>query len=76
MEHNEIQINTDSPSTIHENIMLTSALKYADLGWSIIPIQPHEKKPYVKWKIFQENRAKKNYHLHIVLIPPCHAFWV
>jgi hypothetical protein len=59
MEHNEIQINTDSPSTIPENIMLTSALKYADLGWSIIPIQPHEKKPYVKWKIFQENRAKK-----------------
>jgi hypothetical protein len=58
MQHNEININTDSPSTIDENIMLTSALKYADLGWSIIPIQPHDKKPYVEWKIFQEKRAK------------------
>jgi hypothetical protein len=57
METNEIKNNFGIPDRMPENILLTSALKYAELGWSIIPIQPHEKKPYVKWKPFQEKRA-------------------
>ena len=36
--------------------VLSAALKYAALGWSIIPIGA-EKKPAVKWKNFQSQRA-------------------
>jgi hypothetical protein len=42
-----------------ENILLNAALTYADLNWSIIPIRPDKKAPYVRWKPFQEKRATK-----------------
>ena len=32
------------------------ARSYLGLGWSIIPINPKNKRPYVKWESFQKNR--------------------
>ena len=32
------------------------ARSYLELGWSIIPINPKNKRPYVKWESFQKNR--------------------
>lgn len=57
MEENKIPINIGSPNRVPGNILLTTALEYAKLGWSIIPIKPHEKKPFTAWKIFQSKRA-------------------
>lgn len=31
--------------------------RYAELGWSIIPISPRDKKPLVKWQKYQTTRA-------------------
>jgi hypothetical protein len=37
--------------------MLDHALRYHNLGWSVIPIKPGTKKPYGRWKRFQTERA-------------------
>lgn len=37
--------------------ILKEALKYADLGWSIIPLKPGMKEPYFTWKEFQNKKA-------------------
>ena len=37
-------------------ILLETALKYAERGFSIIPIRP-DKKPYIKWEEYQRRRA-------------------
>lgn len=58
MEKNKIPIKIGSPDRAPGNILLTTALEYAKLGWSVIPIKPHEKKPFIAWKIFQNKRAK------------------
>lgn len=47
--------------------MLTAALKYAELGWSVLPMRPADdphkdggtKVPYVKWKRYQTTRASE-----------------
>lgn len=33
---------------------LDAALEYLDRGWSIIPLNPNDKKPFVKWAEFQK----------------------
>jgi len=33
------------------------ALAYAELGWSVFPIIPKEKKPKIKWEKYQKERA-------------------
>ena len=42
---------------MHDNINLSMALKYRELGWSIIPIAPNSKKPLVPWKPYQQQKA-------------------
>ncbi len=37
--------------------MLTEALKYLSLGWSLIPLKPKSKEPLIKWQEFQSRRA-------------------
>ncbi len=41
------------------NPLLEAALRYLDMGLSIIPIIPGEKKPLIKWEPFQERKADK-----------------
>jgi hypothetical protein len=36
--------------------MLAAALKYRDLGFSVIPVR-QDKKPYIKWRRYQSERA-------------------
>jgi hypothetical protein len=40
------------------NKLLLSALKYAELGFSVIPVGK-DKKPYVKWEPYQKQKADK-----------------
>jgi hypothetical protein len=45
------------------NPTLKAALKYIDLGWSIIPIRPRTKAPMVEWSEYQSRRmGKKEAH--------------
>jgi bifunctional DNA primase/polymerase-like protein/AAA domain-containing protein/primase-like protein len=39
------------------NRLLESALSYARLGWSVIPIQCKDKRPLVEWTEFQKRRS-------------------
>lgn len=39
-----------------DNRLLDYALRYAELGWSIVPVPPRSKIPYVKWKAHQKIR--------------------
>jgi len=41
------------------NPLLESALRYLELGFSVIPIIPGQKKPMVKWETFQKQKATK-----------------
>lgn len=41
------------------NPLLQAALKYMDMGFSIIPIIPGQKKPLIKWESFQKQKASK-----------------
>jgi hypothetical protein len=36
---------------------LEEALRYAEMGLSVIPILPEQKKPMVKWQVYQNQRA-------------------
>jgi hypothetical protein len=40
------------------NKVLKAALAYLDLGWSVMPIQPDNKKPYVEWLPLQKERVE------------------
>jgi hypothetical protein len=40
-----------------ENDIHAAALTYASRGWSVIPMQPHGKRPIVPWLPFQKRRA-------------------
>lgn len=40
--------------------MLEHAIKYARLGWSVIPLKAKDKRPIVKWKKRQTNRATED----------------
>jgi hypothetical protein len=42
-----------------KNPLLESALRYLEMGFSVIPIVPGEKKPCVKWEPYQKERASK-----------------
>ena len=42
------------------NGMLAAALRYAELGWSIIPTTPGTKKAARSWKLFQDTRADES----------------
>ena len=33
------------------------AIKYSELGWSVLPMRPDSKIPYIKWKPYQTQRA-------------------
>lgn len=39
--------------------MLNAALKYYDLGYSVIPFREMEKRPAIDWREYQEKRAEK-----------------
>jgi hypothetical protein len=39
------------------NPLLDAALKYRDMGFSVIPVMPGEKKPLIKWESFQKTKA-------------------
>lgn len=36
------------------------AIKYLELGWSVIPVQPGKKKPKIPWTQFQTRRMSHN----------------
>jgi len=36
-----------------------AALHYLDLGWSVIPIRPNQKRPLIKWEVYQKQRPSK-----------------
>ena len=38
------------------SLTLNAALGYLSLGWSVLPIRPDKKIPYIKWKQYQETR--------------------
>ena len=40
--------------------MLEHALAYLKLGWSIIPLEPEEKKALIKWERYQKNKPTEN----------------
>lgn len=40
--------------------MLNEALKYASLGFSIIPLKPGSKEPLINWKPYQNQRASES----------------
>ena len=40
-----------------EKSFLKEALRYADMGLSVIPIIPGQKKPMIKWQQYQKTRA-------------------
>lgn len=40
-----------------ETTMVSHALNYLKLGWSVIPLEPEGKKPLVKWEKYQSERA-------------------
>lgn len=42
-----------------EKSFLKEALRYADMGLSVIPIIPGQKKPMIKWQQYQKTRATK-----------------
>lgn len=42
-----------------EKSFLNEALRYADMGLSVIPIIPGQKKPMIKWQQYQTQRATK-----------------
>lgn len=42
------------------NNYLNHALRYCDLGFSVIPIIPGKKKPMIKWEPYQTQRADRN----------------
>lgn len=39
--------------------VLDAALAYSRLGWSVVPIAPHEKRPLVPWTDFQHRTASE-----------------
>lgn len=41
------------------NAFLSAALRYADLGFSVIPVVKGDKKPQIEWKEFQNRKATK-----------------
>ena len=41
------------------NPLLEAALKYCDMGLSVIPIIPGQKKPLIKWEHFQTEKATR-----------------
>lgn len=42
------------------NIFKREAKKYLALGWSVIPVRPQKKIPYVKWKQYQTKLPTEN----------------
>ena len=44
--------------TIHQNTILDSALRYAELGLSVIPVS-RDKKPLITWQRYQKERATR-----------------
>jgi hypothetical protein len=40
--------------------VLTAAFSYPQRGFSVIPIQPSEKKPLVHWEQYQSGRATES----------------
>ena len=42
------------------NALLTAALDYHQLGMSIIPVRPKDKKPLIPWQEFQSRRAEES----------------
>ena len=43
-----------------KNQCLEYALEYLRLGWSVLPIRPRSKIPFVKWKPYQEKRPTES----------------
>jgi hypothetical protein len=42
-----------------KNPLLEEALKYLEMGYSVIPLRQGDKRPLVKWEAFQKERATK-----------------
>jgi putative DNA primase/helicase len=59
MENSETQKKYGISDKMPNNYMVEAALNYAGLGWSVIPIKPDQKVPYVVWKDFQTQRASR-----------------
>lgn len=43
-----------------EKELLNAALKYLDLGYSVIPIKPGDKRPLIKWEAYQKRKASSD----------------
>ena len=50
------QKNNKTNKLSKDKSLVEHALFYQSLGWSVIPVQPGKKIPYIKWKDFQHVR--------------------
>ena len=50
-------MNYGNSGKMPDNYVVDAALHYAGIGWSVIPIKPDQKVPYIRWKDFQTQRA-------------------
>ena len=60
MEQIESTINQPITLITDDGTMLEEAMRYLDLGWSIIPLEPGRKQPLVSWKEFQHKGADRD----------------
>jgi hypothetical protein len=42
-----------------KNALLEAAIKYLDMGYSVIPLRPGDKRPMIKWEPFQKERPTR-----------------
>lgn len=43
-----------------KNDLLEAAIKYLEMGYSVIPLRPGDKRPMVKWETFQKERPTRS----------------
>jgi Bifunctional DNA primase/polymerase, N-terminal len=59
ISHNPGSVSEQGLLTGKTTLILNQVLKYQQRGFSVIPIQPKEKKPLVAWEPYQTDRASE-----------------